>query len=95
MRKTRLILSALSNATPSQSSPATNTYYALDLEKRELERTLDELTASSVGLEMQGKVDSYGLWGTYEGGFKFVEEGGLRRRGAVAVSPRCQLCVVC
>ena len=62
-------------------SPAPITYYALDLEQRELERTLDQLAASPVGPEIQGKVDARGLWGTYEGGIKFVEEGGLRGRG--------------
>lgn len=70
-------------------SPAPITYYALDLEQRELERTLDQLAASPVGPEIQGKVDARGLWGTYEGGLKFVEEGGLRGRGnAVAAVAR-------
>jgi hypothetical protein len=72
--------------TPSQTSPAPITYYALDLERRELENTLNQLAASPVGPEMQGKVDIQGLWGTYEGGFKFVEEGGLRGRGVVAAA---------
>ena len=61
-------------------SPAPITYYALDLEQRELGRTLDQLAASPVGPEIEGKVDARGLWGTYEGGLKFVEEGGLRGR---------------
>lgn len=68
---------------PSQRSAAHITYYALDLEKRELERTLDQLAASPVGPEIQGKIDTHGLWGTFEGGLKFVEEGGLRGRGVV------------
>lgn len=71
---------------PSQTSPAPITYYALDLERRELERTLDQLAASPAGQEMHGKVDTRGLWGTFEGGFKFVEEGGLRGRGVVAAA---------
>ena len=62
-------------------SPAPITYYALDLEQRELGRVLDQLAASPVGPEIQGKVDARGLWGTYEGGLKFVEEGGIRSRG--------------
>ena len=71
-------------------SPAPITYYALDLERRELERTLDQLVASPIGREMQGKVDTRGLWGTYECGFKWVEEGGLRDRGvAVGVTRPC------
>jgi len=35
---------------------------------------------------MQGKVNTRGLWGTFEGGLKFVEEGGLRGRGVVAAA---------
>lgn len=80
LRKTSHILSALSKLVPEGMSPAPITYYALDLEQRELSRTLDQLAASPVGAEIEGKVDSRGLWGTYEGGLKFVEEGGLRGR---------------
>jgi L-histidine Nalpha-methyltransferase / hercynylcysteine S-oxide synthase len=29
---------------------------------------------------MEGKVDARGLWGTFEGGFRFAAEGGLRGR---------------
>jgi hypothetical protein len=83
LRKTSHILSALSKNIPTQSSPAPITYYALDLERRELERSLDQLVSSAVGSETKGKVDMRGLWGTYEGGLKFVEEGGLRGREAV------------
>lgn len=86
MRKTSHILSALAKTVPPQISPAPITYYALDLERRELERTLDQLAASSVGLEMQGKVNTRGLWGTYDGGLKFLEEGGLRGREVVATT---------
>ena len=36
---------------------------------------------------MQGKVDTRGLWGTFEGGLGFAAEGGLRgREAAVAVA---------
>ena len=80
MRKTSHILSAISKKVPTQSSPTQTAYYALDLERRELERSLDQLVASPVGSETKGKVDIRGLWGTYEGGLKFVEEGGLRGR---------------
>jgi L-histidine Nalpha-methyltransferase / hercynylcysteine S-oxide synthase len=91
LRKTSLLLSALSKVVPEPNTPAPITYYALDLERRELERTLDELATSPIGLEMQGKVDTRGLWGTFEGGLKFVAEGGLRGREvarAAAVSLR-------
>jgi hypothetical protein len=70
--------------TPSRTSPTPITYYALDLDKRELERTLEQLAVSPVGQGMVGKVDTHGLWGTYEGGVKFVKSGGLRRHGLVA-----------
>ena len=61
------------------------------MERRELERSLDELVASPVGSEMKGKVNIRGLWGTYEGGLKFVEEGGLRgREVATATSTRAR-----
>jgi hypothetical protein len=83
LRKTSHVLSAFSEKVPAPSSPAQITYYALDLERRELERSLDQLVSSPVGSETEGKIDIRGLWGTYEGGLKFVEEGGLRGREAV------------
>jgi L-histidine Nalpha-methyltransferase / hercynylcysteine S-oxide synthase len=86
LRKTSHLLSALCKVVPEPKNPAPITYYALDLERRELERTLDELATSPVGLEMQGKVDTRGLWGTFEGGLKFVAEGGLRGREAAGVA---------
>lgn len=60
------------------------TYYALDLEKRELERTLSELAASDIGHQFQGKVATKGMWGTYDGGLKFIQEGGLHGRNATS-----------
>jgi hypothetical protein len=62
------------------------TYYALDLERRELTRTLNQITmvpngkGSSVqdenygvlGAELAGKVAVRGMWGTYDGGIDFV-----------------------
>ncbi|KAI9508419.1 DUF323 domain-containing protein [Russula earlei] len=86
MRKTSHILSACSKMVAPQTCRAPFNYYALDLERRELERTLNELIMSPLGLEMQGKIDARGLWGTYEGGLKFVEEGGLRGREVVAAA---------
>lgn len=58
-------------------------YYALDLEKNELKRTLGELADSDLGPELSGRVSTKGMWGTYDGGLKFVQEGGLRGRGSV------------
>jgi L-histidine Nalpha-methyltransferase / hercynylcysteine S-oxide synthase len=91
LRKTSLFLSALSEIIPERTTPAPITYYALDLERRELERSLDQVAASPLGLEMQGKIDMRGLWGTFEGGFRFAAEGGLRRcedAGAAAAALR-------
>lgn len=56
------------------------TYYALDLEKRELDRTLQELSSSDVGANLQGKVATKGLCATYEDGLKFIQDGGLHER---------------
>lgn len=39
------------------------TYYALDLEKRELERTLGQLAMSDIGSTLKGKVDAKGMLG--------------------------------
>lgn len=53
------------------------TYFALDLEKAELERTLTELMANH-GDDLDGKVATKGMWGTYDGGIKYIQEGGLK-----------------
>jgi len=52
-------------------------YYALDLEKRELERTLGEIDTSPIGEQLSGKVATKGLCGTYDDGLKFLANGGL------------------
>ena len=54
------------------------TYYALDLEKRELERTLGDLADSEIGSEIKGKLATKGLCATYDDGLKFIKEGGLQ-----------------
>ncbi|KAJ7455811.1 histidine-specific methyltransferase [Mycena latifolia] len=78
LRKTSHILLALARLVTQKYADAPITYYALDLEKRELERTLGELSASDVGNSLQGKVDTRGLCATYEQGLKFAESGELR-----------------
>lgn len=35
---------------------------------------------SEVGKTLQGKVETKGMWGTYDGGLKYVESGGLQTR---------------
>ena len=82
LRKTSHILLALSHLVDEKSSTPPITYYALDLDKPELERTLAELTASDVGLKLQGKVATKGIWGTYDEGLKFIREGGIHGRGS-------------
>jgi len=78
LRKTSHILLALSRLVDENQANPPITYYALDLEKPELERTLSEMAASDVGSKLQGKVATKGMWGTYDGGLKFIQEGGIR-----------------
>ncbi|KAJ7780841.1 DUF323 domain-containing protein [Mycena maculata] len=80
LRKTSHILSALSRLVEdgqAGTKDAPVTYYALDLEERELQRTLAEIAVSDVGKSLQGKVETRGLCATYEQGLKFAESGGL------------------
>ncbi len=77
LRKTSHILSALSRLAYDQTSTEPITYYALDLEHRELERTLGEIQNSSLGEQLKGKVKTKGMWGTYDDGLKHLSEGGL------------------
>lgn len=73
-------MSALAKSAPASSANPRITYYALDLEERELHRTLNELAASDIGPALKGKIDAQGMLGTYDEGIQFVEEGGLRGR---------------
>ncbi|OCH92651.1 hypothetical protein OBBRIDRAFT_791097 [Obba rivulosa] len=77
LRKTSHILRALSGLVPTTSSPAPVNYFALDLEKRELDRTLSELSKSEVGRIIHRKVSTKGMCGTYDDGLQFIQEGGL------------------
>ena len=61
---------------PASSPPIT--YYALDLERRELVRTLEELNASGVGEQIREKFRTRGLCATYDEGIHFIRGGGLR-----------------
>ncbi|KAJ7213917.1 DUF323 domain-containing protein [Mycena pura] len=85
--ETSHILLALSRLVEDQAqdrdrdpSVAPITYYALDLEERELQRTLGEIAQSDVGKSLQGRVETRGLRATYEQGLKFAESGGLHTR---------------
>ncbi|KAG8924445.1 hypothetical protein FRC02_010420 [Tulasnella sp. 418] len=74
LRKTSHILLALARSHQTSSPPLR--YYALDLERRELLRTLDQLN-ESIGEDIKGKVEASGMWGTYDGGIAFIKNGGL------------------
>lgn len=67
----------LSRLVPTISARPPITYYALDLEQRELERTLGEIASSDIGKTLAGKVETKGMCATYNDGLKYVEEGGL------------------
>ncbi|TFK24379.1 hypothetical protein FA15DRAFT_417191 [Coprinopsis marcescibilis] len=86
LRKTSHILLGLSRYVDDSKMASPITYYALDLEKRELERTLGEIEASDIGRRLDGKVLIKGMWGTYDDGIKFIENGGLVHGGRVALS---------
>ena len=76
-------MSALARLVPNSSPTPPISYHALDLEQRELERTLMKLNASDVGAQLKGKVATAGLCGTYDDGLQFIEEGGLQDRTAL------------
>lgn len=78
LRKTSHILLGLSRFAEKQKFSSPITYYALDLEKRELERTLGQIDTSDIGKYLAGKVATKGMCGTYDDGLKFVENGGLQ-----------------
>lgn len=76
LRKTSHLLKALANAAPIASLP-TVTYLALDLEKRELDRTLSLISTSDLGPTLEDRVRIGGLCGTYDDGIAYVRGGGL------------------
>ncbi|OSX56507.1 hypothetical protein POSPLADRAFT_1186655 [Postia placenta MAD-698-R-SB12] len=86
LRKTSHILSALASLVPATMHDPI-TYYALDLQERELERTLKELRQSDVGEKIHGKVATRGLCGTYDDGLQYIQEGGLEGRDTPPSTP--------
>jgi hypothetical protein len=80
LRKTSHILLSLASLVPTFPSVPV-TYYALDLEERELNRTLTGLRESTVGSMLVGKVEAKGMLGTYDAGLNFIEEGGFQEHG--------------
>lgn len=85
MRKTSHILLGLSRLVEKAKPCGPITYYALDLEQRELERTLDGIARSDLGNKLVGKVETKGLWGTYDDGLKFIQDGGLLTHNVTAI----------
>ncbi|KAI0742291.1 histidine-specific methyltransferase [Daedaleopsis nitida] len=91
LRKTSIILQELARRVTHPSPVPPITYYALDLDERELARTLTELSQSEVGAEISGKIATRGLCGTYDDGVALIARGSLRANrlsGDFAVSPR-------
>jgi len=90
LRKTLHLLRALSDMLPTSSPVSPVTYFALDLDGNELRRTLTEVQNSDIGPFLSGKVETKGLWGTYENGFEFILAGGLgssdKRGGSTPLS---------
>jgi hypothetical protein len=78
LRKTKLILAALAQTIEPNAERAPITYYALDLEERELIGTLDQLERSDVGALLKDRIATKGMHGTYDEGLHFVATGGLR-----------------
>ena len=54
------------------------TYFALDLEEREIQRSLIQLRNSDVGSAIRGMIEVKGLLGTFENGIAFALQGGLQ-----------------
>ncbi|KAL4076337.1 histidine-specific methyltransferase [Scleroderma yunnanense] len=77
LRKTVHFLRALSDIVPTSSPVPPVTFYALDLDGNELRRALSEVHNSDIGPSLSGKVETRGLWGTYENGFEFIKAGRL------------------
>ncbi|KAI8994183.1 histidine-specific methyltransferase [Trametes punicea] len=78
LSKTALLLSAFARQLPQSTRVRDGSrYYALDLDRHELVRTLGELDKSAVGLDLQGKMSMVGLWGTFDDGLRFIATGGL------------------
>ncbi|EPQ32309.1 uncharacterized protein PFL1_00505 [Pseudozyma flocculosa PF-1] len=85
LRKTIHLIRALELLPPTARGPSVN-YYALDLDKAELNRTLDELRTKEArqGDEggwtvLDGKVALHGMWADYDAGLDFIGRGGLAK----------------
>lgn len=79
LRKTSHILLALAEAHQARGNGSPIQYYALDLERKELERTLN-VVSDTIGSHLEGKVETKGMWGTFDGGVAFIRNGGLAKK---------------
>ena len=62
-------------------------YLALDLELRELQRTLGAIANTDLGARLDGRVSIGGLCGTYDDGIEYIRGGGLvEQRSTSSVS---------
>ncbi|CAO1621707.1 unnamed protein product [Sympodiomycopsis kandeliae] len=101
LRKTIHLLSSLKHLPDSTSKDEQAQkvqYYALDLDKSELERTLQDLRVQLAGNNsnnqqhawsiLDGKVGIHGMWATYDQGLQYIGQGGLDKQ---AQGKRCFL----
>jgi L-histidine Nalpha-methyltransferase / hercynylcysteine S-oxide synthase len=96
LRKTSHVLLGLAHFVGEAKASSPITYYALDLEQRELERALNGIETSELGENLAGRVKTKGMWGTYNDGLKFIEEGGLlngRFANIFSTSPTSSGCI--
>lgn len=87
LRKTSHILRSLANYVDDTKSENEVSYLALDLELRELQRTLGAIAKADLGARLDGRVSIAGLCGTYDDGIDYIRGGGLvEQRSTSSVS---------
>lgn len=87
LRKTSHILQSLANYADETKSENEVSYLALDLELRELQRTLGAIAKADLGARLDGRVSIGGLCGTYDDGIDYIRGGGLvEQRSTSSVS---------
>jgi len=77
LRKTSHLLRSLADYVDETKSENEVSYLALDLEIRELQRTLGAIAEGELGARLDGRVSIGGLCGTYDDGIDYVRGGGL------------------
>lgn len=74
--KTSQVLLSAAEIAGTTGSIKTISYYALDLERGELERTIGRLQ-DVIGDQIAGKIITAGMWGTYNDGIRLIENNEL------------------